>query len=61
MVELEAPEKGAIALHRSGHLDSRQVARVSEDGQQIWLNLLGDDEYGPYPAANYTFKRREWK
>lgn len=58
---VQDPQAGDIAHHRSGTLDSREVARVSEDGSQLWLRLFGLDEFGPYSTANYTYTRRGWE
>lgn len=53
MRTVKHPRSGDWADHVSGELDPREVTRVR--GDQIWLRIGG--ESGPYPAANYTFKR----
>jgi hypothetical protein len=54
--KVTTPQPGDLADHRSRELDPREVARV--DGDMIWLYLMGPNEHGPFPAENYTFKRR---
>ena len=50
------PQVGDLALHVDG-LDGREVAKVSEDGREVWLYFLTPDKpYGPFPARNYRFK-----
>lgn len=49
-----SPQAGDLAWHVNG-LDPRPVARVSQDGTEVWLHLLTDSESGPYPAENYIF------
>ena len=50
------PQPGDLADHKSRRLDPRYVARVSNDGQHIWLELP-TMQAGPYPASNYTYRR----
>lgn len=40
----------------SRELDPREVARV--EGDQVWLYLLGDEPYGPFPLDNYVLTRK---
>lgn len=48
-VDLTGPEVGAMADHVTGSLDSREGAKVSEDGTQVWLYLLTDVPARPVP------------
>ena len=54
-VPVHVPKPGDVADHKSRELDPRRVSRV--EGELIWLDLL-TTEAGPFPRANYTFKRR---
>lgn len=48
------PQPGDLATHVDGHLDSREVTKVTEEG--IWIHLFTQDT-GPLPVENYTFER----
>lgn len=53
------PKVGDWAHHVDGQLDSREVARVSEDGRKVWLYLLTETPAGPFDASNYTYTEKE--
>lgn len=50
------PQTGDIAHHRTLDLDSRPVAEVSLDGQDIRI-AIGDCISGWLPARNYRYTR----
>jgi hypothetical protein len=52
------PQVGDLASHRFSNLDSREVARVSQETGQVWLMLAGAPA-GPFSISNYTFKRKK--
>jgi len=54
--DVAEPEVGDLAEHISGTLDARPVLRVQAG--QVWLKGAGTGSIGPFPASNYTFKRR---
>lgn len=49
------PRVGDSALHVGGHLDSRQVASVSDDGKQVQLQI-GSIVTDWLPARNYLYR-----
>ena len=49
------PQVGDMADHKSGSLDPRPVAEVSEDGKQIKI-AIGTLITDWLPAKNYTYK-----
>lgn len=49
------PKVGQWADHKSGSLDPRPVAEVSEDGKQIRLLFWGNPSEQWFPAKNYTY------
>lgn len=55
MKNVKNPQPGDVADHRTRDLDPRTVARV--EGDQVWLYLVTNEPSGPFPAANYTYKR----
>jgi hypothetical protein len=58
-IEVEEPQVGDWALHKSNTLDAREVVQVSENGEDIWIQI-GDTlpPTGPLSARNYTYSRR---
>lgn len=48
------PEVGDRALYRRGHLDSRPVAEVSEDGRRVRLDIMGYVTNW-VPSSDYRF------
>lgn len=49
------PTVGALADHKYGDLDPREVTRVTSRG--IWLLGSGGESFGPLDPAKYTFTR----
>ncbi len=57
-VPAEQARPGDMATHKRGNLDPRPVVAVGvySTRDSIWLDLLGQ-ESGPFPRANYTYRR----
>lgn len=49
------PQVGDWALHKSNQLDAREVVRVSENGEDIWIRIGHLPAVGPLAARRYTF------
>ena len=49
------PQVGDWALHKSNQLDAREVVRVSENGEDIWIRIGDLPPTGPLLACRYTF------
>lgn len=53
-IDVDEPMPDDSATHAFEQLDPRPVTRV--EGESIWLDFWGD-EFGPFPKANYTYRR----
>lgn len=52
--EVEEPQEGDWALHKSGDLDERRVAKVMTN--VIWI-YIGEQVAGPFLKESYTYSR----